>query len=54
MIFLFFSIKAEITDFKEKLQLAKETINKFKAEIAKVQKERGVDSSAGSVMFGSN
>jgi hypothetical protein len=49
-----FFIQAEITDFKEKLQLAKETINRFKAEIAKVQKERGVDSSAGSVMFGSN
>lgn len=38
-------VQAEITDFKDRLQLAKETIAKFKAEIAKVQKDRGTDMS---------
>jgi hypothetical protein len=33
------------------LELAKETIAKFKAEIAKVQKDRGVD---GHVIFAAN
>jgi hypothetical protein len=29
--------QSEITEFKEKLQLARETITKFKSEIAKIQ-----------------
>jgi len=32
-------VQAEISDFKDKLELAKETITKFKTEIARVQRE---------------
>merc|ERR1712080_498511 len=32
-------VQAEISDFKDKLEIAKETITKFKAEIAKVQRD---------------
>ena len=43
--------QSEITEFKEKLQLARETIAKFKTEIGKVQKDRGVDGGVGSLIF---
>ena len=32
-------VQAEISEFKDKLELAKETIAKFKSEISKVQRE---------------
>jgi len=35
-------VQTEISDFKDKLELAKETITKFKAEIARVQREGGL------------
>jgi len=36
-------IQGEISDLKSKLQLAKTTISKFKTEVQKVQKEKGLD-----------
>ena len=36
-------IQAEISDMKAKLELAKDTTVKFKEEIMKVQKERGLE-----------
>ena len=48
---LLLMLQTEITDFKEKLQLARETISKFKTEIVKVQKEKGVDSSVNSIIY---
>ena len=35
-------MQSEISDFKDKLELAKETITKFKAEIARVQRDGGM------------
>jgi len=36
-------IQDEIADLKSKLELAKTTISKFKVEMSKVQKEKGID-----------
>ena len=38
-----FRIHGEISDLKSKLELAKSTITKFKSELNKVQKEKGLD-----------
>ena len=35
-------VQTEISDFKDKLELAKETITKFKAEISRVQREGAI------------
>ncbi len=41
-------VQGEITDFKDRLQLARETISKFKQELEKVQREKGIlDESSG-------